>query len=504
MQGFPFSIRSIPWRLLEGVLQMIKRRKGVWALLISALFLLSCMMIGSALAEEASVLSPMMAAWLEKIESGEPANVTLSASLHALVPFGDETLSMMNRLLSECKINVDWQKTGEAETIRTQLLIGNESAVDIVEQGGEQMLAQTSLLPGLTLSSKDGSPVSQLLGEETEIPFWAVEIPDIHGIAQKLPDVLSSLNEYKAEKEGSFKLFSVTTARKALVYTIPEKDVERLKDVLLRFAAAMRWPEASALFSTVNTKGDAEITLYQTSDAVNVGLGLKASMGFDNVTVRKVNFLWAFRSDVKKSVQSMSLKAPADDGADYLTVIGDFIQEGKKAKNTLSFDLDIKSRMGKEISQEQWKGKLDCLLAEDNQRLEGEVKQTVSGVDEDVHTLLIRPSLLAYRSGEEVSLKGNARLTLSEGKSVKADVTVSLAADHNTDLVFSSDNEVISLSDMSTEEQTALAKKAQETAVAAIWQAVMALPEDALALIKRNITQDDWEEIYRVVFQVGQ
>ena len=483
---------------------MIKRRKGVYALFIPAFFLIYCMICGTAFAQQAPALSPMMADWIDEVEGGQPANVTLSASLHSLVPFGDETLSMMNRLLSQCKLNIGWQKTGGAEITRTQLMIGDENAIDILEQSGNQALAQTSLLPGMTLSSYDGSPLSQLLGSESEIPFWAAEAPDINALSQKLPDAMSGLSSFAAEKEGSFKLLSVATARKALVYTVPETNAEQLKDMLLKLASAMHWPEASTLFSSVITKGDAEIMLYQTSDGVNVGLGIKASIGFNNVSVRKVSFLWAFKSDAKKSVQSLSLKAPAADGADYLTVAGDFVLENKKAKNTLSFDLDIKSRMDKEISQEQWKGKLDCLLAEDNQRLEGEVKQTVSGSGEETYTLVIRPSLLAVRSGEEVSLKGNTRLTWGEGKSVLADLTVSLSADQNADLAFSSGGNVVSLSDMNADERATLAEKAQNGAVTAIWQALMALPEDALALIKRNITQEDWEKIYQVVYQVGQ
>ena len=483
---------------------MMKRRLGVCILVITVLFSLCCLTYAAALAEEAPTLSPMLGEWLQKVENGETANISLSASLHELVPFGEETLSMMNRLLSQCKLNVGWQKAEQVETTRTQLLIGNETAVDILEQSGDLALAQTSLLPGITLSSEDGSPIPSLLGEETDIPFWASDIPDPNAFAKKIPDTLSALSAYMIEREGSFGLLSTATARKALVYTVPKEEAGLVKDTLMKLAEEVSWPEASVLFSTAILKDDAVITLYQTAEGENVGFGIKASLGFENVSVRKVNFLWAFRSDAKKSAQSVSLKAPAAEGSDYLTVTGQWKLEGKKAKNALSFGLDIKSRFNKKTLREQWTGKLDCLLADDNQRLEGEIKQTVTGPEDTKHTFVIRPSLLAYRSGEEVSVKGNVRVAWSEDKAVQSDVTVSLTADQNAELALGPSGDTLSFSDMALEERTALAQKVQSNAVAAIWQAVLTLPEESLQLIHKNITQEDWEKIFKAGFQVGQ
>ncbi len=483
---------------------MIKRRPGVCALVIAVLFLLCCLMYSAALAEEAPALSPMLAQWLEKAESGNPQNITLSASLHALVPFGEETLSMMNRILNECRLNVGWQMLSQVETSRTQLLIGQETAVDILEQSGEQTLAQTSLLPGVTLSGEEGSPLSQLLGEETEIPFWAAGVPDPMALAQKIPEALSALSAYAVEKEGSFGLLSVITARKALVYTVPEGEAEHLKETLQKLAEDLSWREAAALFSSVSMKGDAVITLYQTSQGKNVGLGVKATLGFDNVSARTVTFLWAFRSDAEQCIQSLSLKAPAAAGSDDLTVTGKWNLESKKAKNTLSFGLDIKNKLSKKTSREQWTGKLDCLLADDNQRVEGEIKRTVSGPEEDTHTLVIQPSLLAYRSGEEVSLKGNARIAVSKDKAVQTDVTISLAADQSAELVWNSTGDILSLSGMTADQAAELAQTVQANAVASLWQAVLMLPESSLELIKKSIPQEDWDKISQAGFQVSQ
>ncbi len=483
---------------------MMKRLSVRFIVTFIALILIGCFVFSTALAEGEPSLSPMLDEWLEKIEGGDAADITLSATLHDLKPYGEETVTAMNRLLSECKVQLGYQQSGQEETTQTQIIIGEMPAVDFTTRSGEQMLAQTSLLPGTTLKSGLGSPLDFLLGEGTDIPFWAVDILNPNELADKIPDALNGLAAFAQEKTGSYRLSSIGTARKAVIYTVPENSVQLLGDSLSQLTDELNWTEASELMKTLTMSGSAVITLYQTSDGKNMGLGVKATMGFENIAPRKVIFLWVFKSDEKNCRHSLSLKAPAEKGSDNLTVTGEMTLECQKTKNRLSLSLDIKNRQDGESDTSQWSGQLDCLLAEDNQRLEGEIKRIYTDPEDVDHVLSIKPSLLTVKAGDEVSLKGSARLMWEDDKATAADVTLSMVADKSADIPWDETGDAVTLDGLNETDLAAMAGKAETAAAEAIWRAVMSLPEECLALITRNISQEDWERIYQDAFQVVQ
>jgi hypothetical protein len=484
---------------------MMKRLSGCFYAKLFALLLIGCLLFFTAIAEGEPSLYPMLDEWIARIKSGEAAVITLSATLHDLVPYGEETTAAMNRLLSECKVRLGYQQSSEqGETTRTQFIIGQTPAVDFTMRSGEQMLAQTSLLPGTTLQSGSGSPLELLLGEETEIPFWAADILDPNELAGKIPDALNELSAFAQVKTGSYHLSSIGTAKKAVIYTVPESGVLLLRDSLCVLTDELNWTQASALMKTLTMSGSAVITLYQTSDGNNIGLGVKATMGFENIAPRKVTFLWVFKSSEKSCQHSLSLKAPSEKGSDNLTVTGEMTLECLKDKNRLSLGMDIKSRLNSKSDRTQWTGQLDCLMAEDNQRLEGDIKRTYTDPTEVDHILCIKPSLLTVKAGGEVSVKGSARLKWEEDKSTVSDVTLSLLADKTADIPWEETGNTVSLDGLSGTELEAMSVKAQTAAAEAIWRAVMSLPEECLALITQNISQEDWARIYQDAFKVVQ
>jgi len=483
---------------------MMRRLMGSYLGKLIILLLVFFLFISSAMAEANPALAPMFEDWIAGIRSGEAADITMSATLHAILPFGEKTVAAMNRLLSECSIQVGYQQSEQGETTKTQIFIGDALAVDFVEQDGNDMLAQTSLLPGMTIKSASGSPLDFLLGKGTEIPFWAADILDPNALADKIPDALAGLSDFAKEKAGSYHLSSMGTAKNAIVYTVPEESAQFIRDGLSQLADELNWPEASALLKTLILTDDAVITLYQSAEGKNMGLGVKANMGFENIISRKVTFLWVFVSDEKKSRHTLSLKAPAQKGADNLAVTGKMTLECLKTKNRLSFGLDIKNRLNNQSDRTQWDGQLDCLPAVDNQRLEGEIKRTYTDQEETDSILTIKPSLLALKMGDEVSIKGSARIAWARNKSVLTDATFSLQTGNAANIQWEETADTVTLDGLGETELAAMADKAQMAAAEAIWQAVMSLPEECLTLISQNISQEDWERIYQNAFQVVQ
>jgi hypothetical protein len=294
------------------------------------------------------------------------------------------------------------------------------------------------------------------------------------------------------------------TAKKAVIYTVPEDSVQLLRDSFSVLTDELNLTEASTLLKTLTMSGSAVITLYQTSDGKNMGLGVKAAIGFENIAPRMVTFLWAFKSDEKSFHHSLSLKAPAEKGSDNLTVTGDMDLKCSKSKNRLSLSMDIKNKLNGKTDNTQWSGELDCLLAEDNQRLEGEIKRTYTDPEDVDHVFSIKPSLLTLKAGGDVSLKGSARFLWEEDKATSADVTISLLAGKSAGIPWEETGDSVSLDELDETGLAAIKEKAQTAAAEAIWRAVMSLPEECLTLITRNISQEDWERIYQDAFQVVQ
>ena len=235
-----------------------------------------------------------------------------------------------------------------------------------------------------------------------------------------------------------------------------------------------------------------------------MGLGIKGTLGFENIAPRKVTFMWVFKTSEKNCQHTLSLKAPAEKGSDNLTVTGEMTLECLKGKNRLSLDMDIKNRLNNKTGITQWTGRLDCLMAKDNQRLEGEIKRTYTDPDDVDHVFSIKPSLLTMNADGGISLKGSARMLWEDDKSAAADVTISLLAEKSADIPWEETGDTVSLDQLNETGLADLAEKAQTAAAEAIWRAVLSLPEDCLSLITQNISQEDWARIYQDAFKVVQ
>ncbi len=475
---------------------MMKRSLGSLAIRTIGFMMAALMMFSPALAQEQPSLAPMFTQWLANVQGSEPASITLSAALHELSPYGEQTVINMNSLLENIKANILYQRGPDGETTQTQLLIGDTPALSFAERAeASQSLAQASFLPGITLSAASGSPLSALLGEDDAVPSWVTDIPDLGALTGKITEALAGLAPFVQEKKVSFSIASVGSAKKALVYTVPEESAQILKSALMLLSADLPLPGIGELIGSMTLSGSATVTLYQSAQGENMGFALKGTLGFQDVTPRKVSFLWGFSATEKKTVQTISLKSPAVKGSDALTVTGK--AEGKygESKNTLSLSLDIRNTLNKKMERTRWNGDLACLIAKDNQRLEGKIEQWHTLADGTDETMTVTPSLMAYLQDGGVSLKGNVRVKWVQEKNVQGDISFSLLADKGAPAAFEKTAQTLSMDGMGEEQLSSLREQGDLAAAQAIWQAAAALPPESLALILQGITQSDWEEI---------
>jgi hypothetical protein len=475
---------------------MMKRRLSSLAIRTTGLLMAALMIFTPALAQEQPSLAPLFTQWLENVRGGEPTGITVSAALHELSPYGEQTVNHMNSLLENIKASIQYLRGPDGETTQTQLLIGDTPALSFAERTeAAQSLAQASFLPGITLSAASGSPLSALLGEDQTVPSWVTDIPDLGALTGRITEALTGLAPFVQEKKVSFSIPSVGSAKKALVYTVPEESAQALKDALTLLAADLPLPGIGEMIGTMTLSGSATVTLYQSAQGENMGLAIKGTLGFQDITPRKVNFLWGFAATEKKAVQTVSLKSPAVKGSDAFTVTGK--AEGKygEAKNTLSLSLDIRNTLNKKTERTRWNGDLTCLIAQDNQRLEGKIEQRHTLTDGMDETLTVTPSLLAFLADESVSLKGSVRVKWVKEKNVQGDVSFSLQADKGAPPAFEKTAQTLSVDGMGEDQMKTLREQGELAAAQAIWQAAAALPPESLALVLQGITQSDWEEI---------
>jgi hypothetical protein len=145
---------------------MKKCRIGRYLHAVWLFCLVICLFVSSAAAQGSEGLCPMLSGWLDRINNGEAVNINLTAGINTLVPYGNDTVTALNKILSEFGLFVAYQQNGQEETTNTQLLAGGDPVLSFTEKTGDQCLAVTSLLPDMTLADKNASPLDLLLSEE--------------------------------------------------------------------------------------------------------------------------------------------------------------------------------------------------------------------------------------------------------------------------------------------------------------------------------------------------
>lgn len=457
-----------------------------------------CMLFSAASAGGLDSLAPMLSDFIQSAEQGQPLDITLSATLHQLVPYGEDTLKALNSLLAGVKLKITCQNAGGTETVKAQLVMGDTAALDFTQRGtGDQTLLQTSLLPGTIYASASATPMETLFDEQAEAPTWITDVPDLNTLFLQVTAGLGSLKDFVQEKKVSYKLTSVGTAKKALVYTVPEESAQLVKDALSQLFGGLPFGDLGGAASLLQVTGNTVVTLYQSAEGENMGLSIKGVMAYNGGSFRKVSFLWGVLPGGEKTVHTLSLKAPAVKGSDSLTVTGKYILTKKAAQNSLSLSLDIKNILDKKTDKIVWAGELSCLVVEDNQRLEGEVKRTHTSAEGTVDVYSIKPGVTVIQTGGTPSLQGNVRIAFTQDKRLQSDVTVSVAAAQADAPAWEASLPVVSLDGMSQDTLDTLREKAQNASEKAILQAVLTLDPDTLTLISSNITQEDWERIYK-------
>ena len=179
-------------------------KKGWKAL---AAFLLALMLpLGGACASIAG-LDETLAGYLD---TDGDLRYSFALQVGTLLPYGEETLTMMNGVLEHIRVAASETDAGAESTLA--LCVDGESVMDLNQhKAGESTSLTTSLLPNRTLVS-GGSPLDLLMGTENgEAEFDALlAIQQVEGCYQTLTDAILP---YAEQKKANYKELAPLSAQ---------------------------------------------------------------------------------------------------------------------------------------------------------------------------------------------------------------------------------------------------------------------------------------------------
>ncbi len=460
-----------------------------------------CLILSTASAQAGDSFSPLLEEFYLGFQTGKSIRLTLSAALNAWVPYGEATIQAMNQILSDCNVEMAYQSAADGEKIQSQLNVGDKTAFSITQKNAPQyFLAQTSLFPQKTLVSAKSSPLWPLFQEEIPISFENYQ-PNLDLLAELIPVALQSLESFAQDKKISYKIASVGTAKKAIVYTVPVESGELLRDTLLLLTTELPWPEIPSLLLTMALKSTAVVTLYQSADGVNMGLSIKGDMSFENAAEREVNLLWGFSNSDAKRIHTLSVKSPAVEGSDAYTLNGKLTKTITKGKNTLEAELDITEKRSKVTTNTLWTGKAVCSFEKESQHITGDIRKTVKQ-GETSSELSITPDISLVSSGDSVSCQGSMGILWTKNKDVQGDIVLSISAGDGGEISWDDPSEMIDVDIMGEAQLAELQSEARNNAARSTIEALLALPKEQLTLFSEGISQEVWTNITKSSYQV--
>jgi len=304
-------------------------------------------------------LDKALSRWL-----ADQTSVRFSATLQlkTLMPFSDDTISMLNGVLKHTTVRATIDQNGEDNTTALEIAMDGNTLMSLAEtlQSGAYTV-ETSLLPNRTLTSVKTSPMDLLNASETEtVPTTTVSADTVTATAAgadaAITDAVSTDNGKPKDKTVSIANDSDIASAFSLLDAVSELQdhYQALTDGITAFATeknanynikgigAGKWsriarltPEQSTgllneLRAVLSSGMDAAyreeisqatfengfvVALYQNADKQDICLYLKGNLTDTEGTKRKLVWQWAFTTNGLKRKDVFTYSYSKLDGA---------------------------------------------------------------------------------------------------------------------------------------------------------------------------------------------
>lgn len=394
-------------------------KKGWKAL---AAFLLALMLpLGGACASIAG-LDETLAGYLD---TDGDLRYSFALQVGTLLPYGEETLTMMNGVLEHIRVAASETDAGAESTLA--LCVDGESVMDLNQhKAGESTSLTTSLLPNRTLVS-GGSPLDLLMGTENgEAEFDALlAIQQVEGCYQTLTDAILP---YAEQKKANYKIKDIATSRWSRIARLTTEQSTELAPLIAQvLGCGMDAAFRAELEKMTYSKGFI-VGLYQSEEnGEDLAVYIKGTVTMGDGTTRQLSYQWAFTGDAAERIDTYKFELTQGKGdAENRTISATYRRGEAEGAFSVKGEWSAAIKRGTSTVTTTVEHDLTGASGSGDRTLEGTVitavKTAADGETETVTTTLT-PAMKLSSAQEGEILTGTVALEEMTGKNVTKALT---------------------------------------------------------------------------------
>ncbi len=364
---------------------------------------------------------PFLKGWLSQIEEGMPYEIKVSANIHELLPFTEDTIANLDRLVSHMSAALFLAQNNQGLTWGTDLYLDKTLLFSLGGINEGNSLTQWTNIGAVSpLTSTKTSPLYELLGVNS--PFEAtksIQLPNFEQLLKGIPTFLKRLTVSQEEKKSGSEFKKIGKAAKVVTYQFDEGTILQLQSFLSDCIEGANWHWGKDQNNRFIYEKKGTLKVYYTKENEFLALSFTAPV-LVNDQLRNIEGFWAGNQMMNR----FEFKLPADKGKNLYSLEGEITLNPQEGKVELSGKRKVRNDEG--TIENKLQGNLIGAPGVGNERVTGEITLTTTA-GEDQEVLNLSPSILTAKTNEGTyEVKGSIRLTKAFNKKNQSDISISL------------------------------------------------------------------------------
>ena len=367
----------------------------------------------------ASGLDQALSPWLD---NHTDLQFSLSARLNELLPYGENSIGMMNGVLKHLSVEASLQ---EDET-DLALCVDGDSMMDFSETAAEGCTElTTSLLPNRLLTSAS-SAMDALTGtaqEEQRFDLFSA-IDELEACYQTLTDAIVP---YAEEKKANYKIKDVASARWVRLARLTAEQNDEIAPLVAGVLACGMDEDYRAQLEGLSFAKGFTIALYQLKEGgEDLALYMKGTITLADGNPRALAYQWAFTQ--KDGARTDSLKyevVKSKTKVDFTREVHALVKRSTEKKLLLDGECELKIKENGQTVTTTHTYDLSGKEKDGDRTVSGsyaeEVRTTVKEKTETV-TFTVKPEITLTDADGSAALSGEVDIQQKKGKNILMDV----------------------------------------------------------------------------------
>ncbi|NLB91396.1 MAG: hypothetical protein GX786_09310 [Clostridiales bacterium] len=434
---------------------------------------------------------PYFQTWLKEIKKGSPFTVQTSLSIHELVPFTEETVASLDRLLGNIQANFSLQDQGPSLIWETELAINGTSLFTVGGSKENNHFIQWTNIDTLApFISRERQPIFELLGApvlfEENGPLQFV---NFENMKEHIPNYLVMLQLQGEEKKSSYQFKNIGKASTLVTYKFVDAEVMLLQTFLSNLLQSGEWEWGRVSNNQLIYQDSGTLKVYYQDGSL---LGIEASCEvLKENEAFQLETMWAFNEKINR----FSIDVTAKKGKDRLLIEGEISKDEETNQLLLNGKYRYRNSAEEKNTEATVKGMLESILASNNERVTGEIEIAVEN-GETLFTYLLQPSVLFTKTAtSSYAPKGTLRMTSIKDKKTQKDITLSFLMEPLANTLTVPNTTPIDYDRLGETEKENVAETISLHFTSAFAKAIFQLPEKDLIFIIEGLTKENINEI---------